>query len=135
MGQFDAAIAAYEKGLAVEPGLAMLTNGLEDAKREASKGAGGAGAGGIGAVFGAPDVLQKIMSNPQTMGFLSDPTYVQKIQELQRNPDSISQHMSDPRILQVSGAARRASWGPGRRSARCSDDGGRFRRRWASSWA
>ena len=32
MGSFDDAIAAYEKGLTVEPGLAMLTNGLADAK-------------------------------------------------------------------------------------------------------
>merc|ERR1740127_250132 len=41
-GNFDQAIAAYEKGLDVEPGLAMLTKGLEDAKKEAEaeKGAG-----------------------------------------------------------------------------------------------
>ena len=37
MGRFDDAIAAYEMGLKAEPGLAMLTNGLEDAKREATK--------------------------------------------------------------------------------------------------
>ena len=35
LGRFDQAIAAYEKGLDVEPGLAMLTKGLDDAKREA----------------------------------------------------------------------------------------------------
>ena len=30
-------------------------------------------------------------------------SFMMKIQELQRNPDSLSQHMSDPRILQVMG--------------------------------
>ena len=37
ISRFDEAIGAYQKGLDVEPGLAMLTKGLEDAKREARK--------------------------------------------------------------------------------------------------
>jgi tetratricopeptide (TPR) repeat protein len=72
LGRFDEAIAAYEKGLDVEPGLAMLTNGLAEAKTEASKGGSG-GLGGIGNVFAAPDVISKIVSNPQTAPFLADP--------------------------------------------------------------
>ena len=36
-GRFDKAIAAYEEGLKIEPNLAMLTNGLADAKREAER--------------------------------------------------------------------------------------------------
>ena len=46
LGRFDEAIAAYEKGLDVEPGLAMLTNGLAEAKAEAAKG----GSGGMGGI-------------------------------------------------------------------------------------
>jgi len=105
MGRFDDAIAAYEKGLDVEPGLAMNVKGLEDAKREAAAGAGGGGMGmdQLGNVFAQPDVLAKIASNPQTAAHLGDPSFMQKIQELQRNPQAISQHMSDPRILQVMG--------------------------------
>ena len=103
LGRFDEAIAAYEKGLDVEPGLTMLTNGLSEAKAEAARGGGGGGLGGIGNVFAAPDVISKIASNPQTAGFLADPSFMMKIQELQRNPDSLSSHMSDPRILQVMG--------------------------------
>lgn len=104
LGRFDQAIAAYEKGLDVEPGLAMLTKGLDDAKREAERDKGGAGGmGGLGNVFSAPDVISKIASNPQTASFLADPTFMMKIQELQRSPDAIGKHMSDPRILQVMG--------------------------------
>ena len=103
LGNFDAAVAAYEKGLDVEPGLAMLTKGLEDAKREAERDKGSGGLGGLGNVFSAPDVISKIASNPQTASFLADPSFMMKIQELQRNPESISKHMSDPRVLNVMG--------------------------------
>jgi len=104
LGRFDQAIAAYEKGLDVEPALAMLTKGLDDAKREAERDKGSAGGmGALGNVFSAPDVISKIASNPQTASFLADPSFMMKIQQLQRNPDAIGQHMSDPRILQVMG--------------------------------
>jgi len=103
LGRFDQAIAAYEKGLDVEPGLAMLTKGLEDAKREAEREKGAGGLGGLANVFAAPDVISKIASNPQTAGFLADPSFMMKIQEIQQNPNAISSHMQDPRILQVMG--------------------------------
>jgi len=103
LGRFDAAIAAYEKGLDVEPGLAMLTKGLDDAKREAARDKSAGGLNGLANIFSAPDVISKIASNPQTASFLADPEFMMKIQELQRNPDSLSKHMSDPRILNVMG--------------------------------
>ena len=64
------------------PGLAMLTKGLEDAKAEASRDKGGLG--GLGNMFGAPDVLSKIASNPQTAPYLSDPSFMMKLQMLQQ---------------------------------------------------
>ena len=104
MGRFDDAIAAYEMGLKAEPGLAMLTNGLEDAKREAAASGGpGGGIGGLAGVFSSPDVLSKIASNPQTAGFLADPSFMAKIQEIQRDPNAMSKHMQDPRVLQTMG--------------------------------
>lgn len=103
LGRFDQAIAAYEKGLDVEPGLAMLTKGLEDAKHEAERDQGAGGLGGLGNVFAAPDVISKIVANPQTASFMADPSFMMKIQEIQRDPSAISKHMQDPRILQVMG--------------------------------
>mmetsp|Transcript_20597 Transcript_20597/g.50670 ORF Transcript_20597/g.50670 Transcript_20597/m.50670 type:complete len:556 (-) Transcript_20597:396-2063(-) len=101
MANYDAAIAAYEKGLTMEPGLSMLTKGLEDAKAAGSRDQGGLG--GLGNIFGQPDVLQKIASNPQTAGYLSDPSFMMKLQMLQQDPSSIGQHLSDQRIMQVMG--------------------------------
>jgi len=102
LGQFDSAVEAYDKGLEVEPGLAMLVKGLDDAKREMSRSADG-GLGGLGNVFGQPDVLQKIASNPKTAPFLSDPSFMMKLQQLQQNPESIGKHLEDQRIMSVMG--------------------------------
>ena len=84
IGDFESAVTAYEKGLTIEPALAMLTKGLEDAKAAGSRGGDG-GMAGLGNIFGQPDVLQKIASNPQTAPYLSDPSFMMKIQQLQQN--------------------------------------------------
>ena len=79
-----------------------VCSGLEDAKREADKGGAG-GLGGLGNVFSSPDVISRIASNPQTASFLADPSFMMKIQEIQRDSSAIQKHMQDPRILQTMG--------------------------------
>jgi len=103
LGSFEDAIKAYEEGLEKEPSLSMLTNGLADAKRELERDSGMGGVNGLGNVFSSPDVIQKIASNPRTMPYLQDPTFMAKLQELQRDPSSISKHLSDSRVLEVMG--------------------------------
>ena len=103
MGRYAEAVKAYEDGLKIEPALAMLTNGLADAKREAEREEASGGMGGLGNVFGAPDVLQKIASNPQTAPLLADPSFMAKLEELKRDPSSINRHLNDQRILSVMG--------------------------------
>ena len=46
-----------------------------------------------------------MFSFPQYVGqpYMADPTFMMKIQELQRDPNAINKHMQDPRILQVMG--------------------------------
>jgi len=102
--RFPEAGKAYADGLEIEPALAMLTNGLADAQREgiaAARDLTAGGLGGLGNVFSAPDVLQKIASNPQTAPLLADPSFMAKLEELKRDPSSIDRHLSDPRILKV----------------------------------
>ena len=74
----------------------------EDPAVEAEREEAG-GMGQLGNVFGAPDVMQKIAANPSTAPLLADPEFMMKIEELKRDPNSISKHLGDQRILSVMG--------------------------------
>lgn len=57
-------------------------------------------------MFNDPNLIAKLASNPKTSSLLSDPSFMQKIQQIQRNPKSLDfqEMMGDPRFLQVLGA-------------------------------
>ena len=74
MGQYEEAVTMYNKGLEVEPGSAQLKQGLEAAKSAAAS----AGANPIAQLFNDPTNLQKLASNPTTLGFLQQPDFVNK---------------------------------------------------------
>lgn len=61
--------------------------------------------GGLGQMFNDPNLITKLASNPKTSSLLSDPSFMQKIQQIQRNPKSLDfqEMMGDPRFLQVLG--------------------------------
>ncbi|KAL5095264.1 hypothetical protein Trisim1_000041 [Trichoderma cf. simile WF8] len=59
--------------------------------------------GGIGNMFKDPQLIQKLASNPKTSGFLADPTFMAKLQQVQQNPLNSQDLFSDPRMIQVLG--------------------------------
>ncbi|KAI1827847.1 hypothetical protein F4861DRAFT_291778 [Xylaria intraflava] len=102
---------AYEEGLKLDPNNAGLKSSLASIKRAMEQEAGGAGGfggdpmGGLGNMFSDPNLLQKLMNNPKTSGYLADPTFIAKIQALQKNPQNTQDIFSDPRMIQVLGVA------------------------------
>lgn len=62
--------------------------------------------GGLGQMFNDPNLITKLASNPKTSSLLSDPVFMQKIQQIQRDPKSLDlgEMMGDPRFLNVLGA-------------------------------
>jgi len=55
-----------------------------------------------GMPFGmSPEVLQKIMSDPEMMQAMQDPTFMAKLQEIQRNPANISKYQNDPTVQRL----------------------------------
>lgn len=92
-GEYEKAIAVYKQGLEKEPGNALLQQGLESAQQKID-----GAANPIAQLFSKPENLQKLASNPQTAGFLSQPDFIQKIQEIAQNPAMMNTHMTDPRI-------------------------------------
>lgn len=56
-------------------------------------------------MFNDPNLIAKLAQNPKTSSLLSDPVFMQKIQQIQRDPKSLDfqELMGDPRFLQVLG--------------------------------
>ncbi|KAI2782660.1 hypothetical protein F4815DRAFT_462216 [Daldinia loculata] len=106
-GDLLGASDAYEEGLKHDPNNAGLKSSLASVQRaieqEAGAGLGGDPTGGLGKMFSDPNLLQKLMNNPKTSGFLADPSFIAKIQAIQQNPQNTQELFSDPRMIQVLG--------------------------------
>lgn len=104
---------AYEQGLKHDASNAQLKSGLASVEKAMQQEAGGGfpGAGGedpaagLGRMFNDPQLLQKLAANPKTSSYLSDPSFMAKIQQLQKNPQMTPDMFSDPRMIQVLGVA------------------------------
>jgi len=96
---FDEAIAAYEAGLKIED-TAPLRKGLQEVK-DAKASEGEKGDNPLGNMFSDPNLIGKLATNPRTSKHLSDPSFVQKLQFYQRNPQMLD--LSDPRMIDVFG--------------------------------
>jgi stress-induced-phosphoprotein 1 len=95
---------AFEAALKLDANNAQAKAGLDSVKRaieaEAS-GDGGDSSGGLGGMFNDPQMFQKLAANPKTASLLGDPSFMQKLQQLQKNPNDVGMAMQDPRFLQV----------------------------------
>uniref|UniRef100_A0ACD5ZGZ8 Uncharacterized protein n=1 Tax=Avena sativa TaxID=4498 RepID=A0ACD5ZGZ8_AVESA len=80
LGDAASSIAAYEKGLALDPS----NQGLKD-----------------GLMFQGPELWSKIAADPATRAYLEQPDFMQMLREVQRNPSSLNMYLSDPRMMQV----------------------------------
>ncbi|KAI1128771.1 hypothetical protein F5Y10DRAFT_239862 [Nemania abortiva] len=111
-GDLVGALDAYEEGLKLDPNNAGLKSSLASVNRAIEQEAGGAGGfgggdpmGGLGKMFSDPNLLQKLMTNPKTSSYFSDPSFIAKVQALQKNPQNTQDLFSDPRMIQVLGVA------------------------------
>ena len=126
--RYDEAIAAYEEGLKLEdnPALRKGLQEVKDAKGThpstppppicppstdslvytiaADERGDGAEAFGLSKLFADPNLLGKLATNPRTQKHLADPSFVQKIQLIQKNPSLAESMLSgDPRLIDVLG--------------------------------
>jgi stress-induced-phosphoprotein 1 len=104
--RWDDAIAAYEEGIKVEdsPALKKGLKEVQDAKSYDSN--PDAGNLGMGKFFSDPALLGKLAANPRTAKHLADPSFMQKLQMLQKNPAMADSALQmDPRMIDVLGVA------------------------------
>ncbi|KAL0489184.1 Hsp70-Hsp90 organizing protein [Acrasis kona] len=99
LNRLEESIAALEKAAKIEPGNAAITKQLQDVKNklddEESK------ANPLANMFNGPDFWSKITTNPELRPYLSEPDFMQKVQEIQKNPSKMNEHMKDQRIMKL----------------------------------
>ncbi|CAK9195110.1 unnamed protein product [Sphagnum troendelagicum] len=105
LGQLNEAIDSYKQGLQHEPANEALKSGLADAEasKSRSRPRPPSGSSPFGDMFSSPDVWAKIQADPRTRSYLQQPDFVAKLREAQRDPSSVTRHISDPRMMQVIG--------------------------------
>jgi len=96
LGDFDEAINTYKQGLDIDPENASLKRGLEET--EAAK---NQGSSGLKQMFSNPKALERLTLDPETRGYLSDPTFMQAINDLQKDPSNMQMHLQDPRVMKA----------------------------------
>ena len=60
---------------------------------------------GLGKIFNDPGMMAKLENNPKTKGFMADPQFRAKVQQLQASGGTagLQEMMGDPRMLTVLG--------------------------------
>ncbi len=57
----------------------------------------------MGNIFSDPSTEAKLRANPKTREYMKDPTFMSSLRNLQQNPETIGQHLKDPRIMEAMG--------------------------------
>jgi stress-induced-phosphoprotein 1 len=99
---------AFEEALKLDPANAQAKSGLQAVEKAIKDEAeadgvdlGGEGLGGLGNMFNDPKLYEKLAANPKTSGYLADPAFMAKLQQMAKNPNSMGEALGDPRFLQV----------------------------------
>ncbi|KAF4033034.1 STI1 domain [Phytophthora infestans] len=98
--RYDDATAAYNDGLKVDAGNAACLSGIEEVKKAQASAAQAFNP--LANAFG-PEMFGKIATNPRLAPMLGDSEFVKVLQEIQRDPSKINEHIKDPRVMTVLG--------------------------------
>ncbi|PPR89305.1 hypothetical protein GOBAR_AA31376 [Gossypium barbadense] len=105
--QYEDAVSGYKKGLEIDPNNEALKSGLADAQSAATASASRARAAPppnlFGDAFQGPEMWAKLTADPTTRVFLQKPDFVKAMQEIQRNPSKLNEHLQDQRVMQALG--------------------------------
>lgn len=104
LDRFEEAKAAYQEGLAKEPGNELLKQGLAEVEsRQKAEEERGPDIGKIFAGLFAGDFWMKLRMHPATKAYLDDPSFVSLLNKIQQNPSEIAAYLQDPRVANVMG--------------------------------
>ena len=98
MKRYGDAVAAYEDGLKRYENDPALMKGLEEVKRDRDRSAAG-GLGGGKSLLG-PNVMGRIAMHPKLRTYLSDSSYMEKVNRLSRG-EMTEDLLGDPRMMET----------------------------------
>ncbi|GLT78357.1 hypothetical protein SLA2020_498960 [Shorea laevis] len=101
--QYQDAISAYKKGLEIDPSNEALKSGLADAQAASSRARSVPTSNPFGDAFQGPEMWAKLTADPSTRAFLQQPDFVRAMQEIQKNPSKLNEHLKDQRVMQALG--------------------------------
>ncbi|KAL4352008.1 hypothetical protein GQ457_06G038160 [Hibiscus cannabinus] len=103
--QYQDAISAYKKGLEIDPNNEALKSGLADAQSAsaASRSRAAPPPSPFGDAFQGPEMWTKLTADPTTRLYLQQPDFVKAMQDIQKNPNKLSEHLKDQRVMQALG--------------------------------
>lgn len=96
LGRLDEAKEVYQEGLKHDPENALLKEGLRSVE-SSSRGSANPGE----SMFGDPNMMAKIATDPRTRALLQQPDFVAMMSEIQKDPNAISKYLQDPRMMQA----------------------------------
>ncbi|OMJ08708.1 Heat shock protein sti1-like protein [Smittium culicis] len=95
LGQYEDALNTYQQGLTHDPENSQLKKSLADIQNVIS-----ADSSPFDNLFKG-DILSKIANNPKLSSLLSQPDFMEKVLEIQKDPKAITKYSSDPRIMNL----------------------------------
>ncbi|KAL4362890.1 hypothetical protein GQ457_04G037960 [Hibiscus cannabinus] len=102
--QYQDAISAYRKGIEIDPNNEALKSGLADAQSasaSASRSRAAPPPSPFGDAFQGPEMWAKLTADPTTRLYLQQPDFVKAMQEIQKNPNKLNEHLRDQRVMQA----------------------------------
>lgn len=101
LGNYDDAKKAYAHALELDAANAMAKEGLK-AVEDAQRARTAQPDMGLGAIFNDPNLISKLKSNPKTAEMMKDPALVQKVLDIQKNPQAnATLFLSDQRMMTI----------------------------------
>lgn len=99
-------LAHLNAGLEIDPSNEGLKSSLEEAEQGAARQFQGAGAGGgkppgLGGLFSSPEVIARLMANPETRVYMGQPDFQAMLQMLNSNPGALNMYLQDPRFAKA----------------------------------
>ncbi|GMI92729.1 Hop3 [Hibiscus trionum] len=109
--QYQDAISAYKKGLEIDPNDEALKSGLADAQSaSASRSRAAPPLSLFCDAFLGPEMWAALAADLITRIFLEKPDFVMAMQEIQKNPIKLNEHLRDLRVLQALGVLLNAKF-------------------------